>query len=320
MKRMSKLSSIGVLMLGGALTAVPALQARTCGGTGDVVGSFGWVAVRAVAFAPPGTTGVTITQPIATPTIIGSSTPIGELVADSLNTNRFASVGKVYLDGLGAVFTSSSPGMPLIQSGSYLVNTDCTISMTLTDAFSSTSGGALGLIPTTTPSATFEGVMVQAGNEIDLTQTGTVTGTTVTLRKTKQSCSVSDISSAFGISAAGYVSGTSSTLVTNAGSNTSSTPDEPFSILGRTVSDGNGNFYIDNIGASSPLTKRQITGTYTVNTDCTGGMTLITSDGTKRGANFVEVSVGPTINNAPTALQIAFTDPGVIGAGLAQQQ
>ncbi len=162
--------------------------------------------------------------------------------------------------------------------------------------------------------------MVQDGDQIRLAETGSVTGTAITLTKTTQTCSITDIVSAYGISAAGVTAGTTTTTPTNTGSTTTSTPAAAFSIVGRTVADGNGNFYIDSIGLTSPLTKREITGTYTVNTDCTGVMTLITSDGTKRGANFVEVLVGPTLNTATLTLQLAFTDPGVSGFGTAQQQ
>ncbi len=118
MKRMSNLSLIGALVLGGALTAVPALQARSCGGVGDVVGSFGWAASRAVAFVPPGTTGATTTTTVTPPTttiptatVTGSSTGIGLLVAAAMNPSTFASVGRLYLDGNGGVFSSMVPGM-----------------------------------------------------------------------------------------------------------------------------------------------------------------------------------------------------------------
>jgi hypothetical protein len=332
MKSMNSVRSIRVLLVTGALMIVPALQARTCGGTGDVIGSFGWVGMRSVAFVavpvtPPGTASTTTTTTTTTATttspstpVVGSATAIGGLVAGSLNPAPFASVGRLYLDGNGGVFASAAPGGAVVQTGSYTVNTDCTIGATLTDAFAPTSGGAAGLTPLVQPSATFEGVMVQTGNEIDLTETGAVAGTTITLKKTKQNCSVADVFSAFGISASGVIAGTSSTTVTNAGSNNTSTPSTSFSILGRFVSDGNGNLYVDNIGATSPLTKRKISGTYNVNTDCTGTITLITSDGTKRGANFVEVTAGPNLSNAPPALELAFTDTGVVGSGFAQQQ
>jgi hypothetical protein len=252
---------------------------------------------------------------------VGSSTAIGGLVAGALNSAPFASVGRLYLDGAGNVVSTSSPGVGSQTVGTYTVNTDCTIAMTLTDTFAPTSGGAVGIVTTSSqPSSTFEGVAVQTGNEIDLTQTGAVTGTSITLRKTKQFCSIADVASAYGVSTAGSVSGASTTTTTNAGTTTTTSPSAPFSILGRMIGDGNGNFYRDNIGLTSPLANREITGTYNVNADCTGFTTLITADGTKHGANFVIVGVGPTLNTASQALQLAFTDTGVVGSGLAQQQ
>jgi hypothetical protein len=94
----------------------------------------------------------------------------------------------------------------------------------------------------------------------------------------------------------------------------------PFSILGRFVADGAGNLVEDAIAQASPLSNRKVTGTYTVNMDCTGTATLITADGKKRGANIVIVTQGSDLTNGPQALEFSFTDPGVVGSGVAQQQ
>jgi hypothetical protein len=90
--------------------------------------------------------------------------------------------------------------------------------------------------------------------------------------------------------------------------------------VGRFVADGAGNLVTDGFGEASPLTAREITGTYTVNPDCTGTATLITSAGTKRNANFVIVTQGPTLSTGTQALEFAFSDTGVVGTGTAQQQ
>jgi hypothetical protein len=90
--------------------------------------------------------------------------------------------------------------------------------------------------------------------------------------------------------------------------------------LGRFVADGAGNLVQDAIAVASPLSNRKITGTYTVNLDCTGTATLITADGKKRGANFVIVTGGSDLTNGPQAMELAFTDTGVVGSGVAQQQ
>ena len=47
-----------------------------------------------------------------------------------------------------------------------------------------------------------------------------------------------------------------------------------FSSFGRLNADGQGNFVQDSAGLASPLTQLQLTGTYTVNLDCSGTATL----------------------------------------------
>jgi len=317
---MKMLKQFAVIAFAGLLVTAQALEARTCGGAGDVQGSFGWLGGRttdAVAPAPASSTSTTTTAPAP---ITGSATPIGTLVTGAVNGNTFYSVGRIYLDGNGGMFATSSPGAVASTVGTYKVNGDCTVSVTLTDAFAPNPGFLVGITTTSQPSATFEGVVVVGGNEIDLTQTGTVSGTMVTLRKTKQLCSTAELNSAYGISASGYVAGTTTSTTTNAGTTTTTSPNVPFSILGRFVGDGNGILYQDNIGATSPLTNREITGTYSVNGDCTGTISLTTADGKKKGASFVIVLQGTTLNNAPEALAITFTDAGVVGSGFAQPQ
>jgi hypothetical protein len=295
MRRPMKLQrSICVMLCGVAI--VPVLAARTCGGNGDVVGSFGWLAGRSLEFVP-----VPVTPP---GTFTGSSTPIGSLVVGSLNPATFASVGRLFLDGNGGVFASSTPGGIQTPAGTYTVNLDCTVSATLTDAFATPAGA--GLTPTQA-SATFEGVVVDGGNEIDLMQIGSSTGTAVTLNKTKQSCTIDGVFSAFGISATGVTTTTGTTTA-------------PFSIVGRFVADGAGNLVEDAIAQASPLNNRKITGTYAVNMDCTGTAILVTADGKRRGANLVIVTQGSDLTNGPQALEFSFTDSGVVGSGVAQQQ
>lgn len=320
MREMSKLTRIGAIILGGALAMVPALQARTCGGNSDVIGSFGWMAVRApefvpTAITPPATTSSsTTTTAAASSPLAGSNTPIGTLAAGAANSAAFASVGRVFLDGNGTVFAGSTPGASLLGVGTYTVNGDCTMSATITDTFA-TPGGA-GTTPVQA-SATFEGVVVQGGNEIDLTQTGTASGTIVTLRKTRQFCTIDGIASTFGISATGV--STLATVSTTGIATVSTTTSTPFTIVGRFVADGAGNLIEDNIAIASPLTNRQVTGSYTINLDCTGTATLVGADGKKRNANLVIVNQG-SASNGPQAIEFAFSDAGVVGSGQAQQQ
>ena len=208
------------------------------------------------------------------------------------------------------------------------MNSDCTVSVSLTDSFAAPGASGITPVPAT---ANYQGVVVQDGNEIDLTQTGSTATSALTLTKTQQSCTVGNINSAFGITATGTATATAaaptptpvgSTTTTTTMTTTTSTPaaPAPFAIVGRFVADGGGNLTTDGFGEASPLTSREITGSYTVNADCTGAATLITSDGTKRGANFVIVTQGPNLTVGTQALEFAFTDSGVVGAGLAHQQ
>jgi hypothetical protein len=301
---------IASIILGAVLAMTPVLQARTCGGTGDVIGSFGWSGARTTEFVPA-TAGM--------PGPAGSATPIGALLAAAGNTAAFATVGRAYLDGNGGVFASSTPGGTLYSVGAYTVNGDCTVSVSLNDAFA--TSGAAGLTPVQA-TATYQGVLVQDGNEIDLIQTGSTATSALTLTKTQQSCSAGNVLSAFGITATGASTAVVSSTGTTTTTTTTTAPSSPtpFSIVGRFVADGAGNLTTDGFGEASPLTSREITGTYTVNTDCTGTATLITSDGVKRGANFVIVTQGPNLTIGTQALEFAFSDSGVVGVGLAQQQ
>jgi hypothetical protein len=301
MRRLNRLQRAIFVIVGG-LALVPNLAARSCGGTGDVVGSFGWLGRRTSDFVPVGV--------VPPGTFMGSSTPVGALVVGAVNMAAYSSVGRLFLDGAGGIFATSAPGGIQTPAGTYSVNLDCTVSVTLTDAFA-TTGGA-GLTPTQL-SATFEGVVVEGGNEIDLIETGPSAGTGLTLKKTKQSCTVDGVFSAFGISAAGVT--TTPSAISGSAPTTA-----PFTIVGRFVADGAGNLVQDSIAQASPLTNRKITGTYTVNMDCTGTAALITADGKKRGTNIVIVTQGSDLTNGPQALEFSFTDSGVVGSGVAQQQ
>src|SRR5260370_21057450 len=181
------------------------------------------------------------------------------------------------MDGNGGMFSSSAAGVPVTQVGAYNVNSDCTVSATFTDAFATPAGA--GLTPVQA-SATFEGVLVQSANEIDLMQTGAATGAVVTLRKAKQynGCTNDGLADTFGLAA----SGVSTTSVISATGGAATTASTPFSLFGRLDADGQGNFVSDLVGLTSPLTKRQFTGTYTPNPDCSGSAPLLVPDAQHR--------------------------------------
>jgi hypothetical protein len=313
---MSKLTCFSVLVFGGVLAVTPALQARTCSGNADLIGGYGWIGGRSAAFvvpvAAPATTTTTAAATTPAAPVGGSKTQIGALTAGAANSAAFASVGRLYLDGAGFMFSSSSPATPVLQVGTYTVNADCTISATFTDTFA--TPGAAGLTPVQA-SVTFEGAVVQNGNEVDLAQTGTATGTVITLKKTKQfnGCTTDSLTGTFGLAASGVT-----TAAPTPGATAVSTP---FNLFGRISADGTGLLVQDSVGIASPLTQRQFTGTYAINLDCTGSATLVGSDTKSRKIDFVIVTPnGPNSTNGAQTLAFIFTDSGVVGSGLAQQQ
>jgi hypothetical protein len=324
---MNNLCATLTLIVGGALLVAPDARARTCSGNSDLVGSFAWAGSRSTTTPAPAATtpapaatssassaATTATGSAATPaaTITGSATALGALAAGAANAAAFASVGRLYLDGNGALFASADSLSPQLQAGTYTANTDCTIALTITDIFA--TPGAAGLTPVQA-SATFEGVIVQNGSEMDLVQTGNTNATLLTLKKTRQftGCSTDAFVGTFGLSASGVSTltpvGATDPIISS------------FNIVGRLVADGSGAFVTDTQGAISPLTARQLKGTYSINTDCTGTGTVVSSDGRTRKIVFV-VTAAPTQTGqtAIPGLVIAFSDTGVVGSGQAQQQ
>jgi hypothetical protein len=303
---MKKLSCCCLLLVS-ALVVVPGVEARTCTGAGDLIGGYGWIGSRSSLFVPP-----PASPPIVP--VAGSVTPIGVLAGGAANSDAFASVGRLLLDGNGGVFAGANSTSALLQAGKYTVNTDCTIAVTITDAFATPVEAGL---PPVQATATFEGIIVQNGNEIDLVQTGAASGTILTLKKTRQinGCTPDAVGGNFGLSAQGV----STVSTVTPGTADTVTTTKPFTLNGRFLADGVGSFVKDSQGLLSPLTARQLTGTYTVNQDCSGSGTLVSSDGkTTRKIDFVIVGAGSG-SAAPQSIVFVFTDKGTIGTGLAQQ-
>jgi len=297
---MSKLSHLSILALGGALTLTPVVQARTCTGNSDVVGAYGWTGSRSPVFAP-----LSIDPPATT--IARSITPIGALAGGAANQIAFAAVGRVFIDGNGGIFSSSNATTPVLQVGTYTVNVDCSISATIIDAFMPPQEFFFGPAQA---SATFQGVVVQTGTEINLTQTSGIGGTTIELKKMKQygGCAEDALNGSFGLSATGisYHLDADNTLSTT-----------PFALAGRLVGDGLGKFVIDALAEQSPLKTRQFTGTYSVSGDCTGAGTLVDSTGKSRKISLVVVN--SAAGSGAAGVMFAFTD-STIGSGVAIQQ
>jgi len=174
------------LLVAGSVFFAPSIQARQCSGNGDLVGSFGFSASRSGFFllgaaagtgsgslpvipvTPPGTTGATAVTQTA---FVGSNTGIGKLLTGLANPNVFSSVGRVFADGLGNLYASPTAGLPTnILVGTYNITTSCSITMTLTDPFVTTTSGSV-TTPTTPTPITLTGYIT--GNATQLVMYGT---------------------------------------------------------------------------------------------------------------------------------------------------
>lgn len=362
--RKSKLLTRFAPVLIGTVLVTPALFARTCVGNGDVVGSYGIFASRdgfsligatapgtnagvgpliPLAVQPTGTSAagllpIAVQPPGTTVNLVPSNTPWGNLFGGLFNRNAFAANTRLFADGAGNFFASSTFGGLTTNTlvGSYSVNTECSITMTLRDPFTAASGTT----PTTGPSVTLEGELVDGRIEA-LTTGATTAGALVTFVKTSQfnGCTVGTVAGNFAVVGSGMVAtgfpGT--TAVTGSGSTPlipltttgafvygpTSTLGTPFNLLGRFNADGLGNLTPD--VTTSPL-KRTLTGTYSVNVDCTGTMQITDSAGITRNTRFVLVNESAPVGNSSTgtvgiqSLKFVFSDTGVIGLGTASVQ
>ncbi|HEV1285092.1 MAG TPA: hypothetical protein VNU44_07270 [Bryobacteraceae bacterium] len=258
------LAFFGSLILCGAFAA--GQQVGCLATTNSVVGSYTYTAVEVplsgVAITPPGTT---------TNTQVYSNTSIGKLVGSINGGGVFSLAGVLYFDGAGnvSVAATSSPLGASANVGTYTVNTDCTINVTLSDVFNTTTSGP-GVTTPTLGKASLIGMVLGGGSEIDLTaaqSTPLVAGEFASrldvqlIRTFTYGCGVSNLTGAYGFVGTGYVM-------------TSASVQQPATLFARLRFDGNGNVILDTVASGSPLGSFQYAGTYTVNLDCSGSITL----------------------------------------------
>ena len=297
--------SIGVILcaaVGSAQSSCPSsvsgFYSYTAIGNGVPTALFTSGSTTGTGTTGTGTTGTGTTTTGTTPPF--SNTGIGQLVSGTTGSVPFASTGTLYFDGTGNVRASSAPQFALTSStlvGTYTLNSDCTISVTLNDAFG-----------TSTTKVTLQGVILGDGSEIDLgvlqnpngttagTGTGTSTGTSAIARGVFQSnilirlvrpaatsCNVSTL--------AGYRMWIVAEQTSLASSGTTTQSAMPFFIFGHVQFDGSGNLLAPSGTQSSAGS--QFIGTYTVNSDCTGTLTLTSTNGTG-------TTTGSTSNSSAT--------------------
>jgi len=234
-----------------------------------------------------GITGTATTGNAVSPSF--STTGIGQLVSGATGSVPFASSGKLYFDGAGSIFASSTQQFtPSASSlvGTYTLNSDCTISVILNDAFGSN-----------TTKLTLQGVILGDGSEIDLgvlqttstsSGTGTNTGTSNIAPGLFQSNILIRLVRPFGNSCnTNTLAGARTFIVasgtrTGTGTGTGTVTGTPFFIFGRVQFDGNGNLFA--LPSAQSSIGRQFAGTYTVNSDCTGTVSLNSTTSTTAGS------------------------------------
>lgn len=270
--------------------------------TSSVIGSYTYIATElplgGVAITPPGTT---------TNQQAYSSTPIGQLVGNINGGGAFSSAGVLYFDGAGHILvaTAASPLAASTQVGTYTVNSDCTISATLTDVFNTTTSGP-GVTNPTFGVTSLIGIVLGGGTELDLSVAQSATSTNGNMpivsgtfasrlliqlvRSFPYGCSVASLTGSYGLVGTGFV------LTNTSGTGTSLTgTTQPVNVLGDVTFDGNGNIVPLAASSSSPLSSFQYAGTYTVNLNCTGTLVLTTVPKTTSTGTTPGTAVG-TVN------------------------
>jgi len=277
--------------------------------------------------------------------VIGSNTPWGALFAGLANRNIFAGNGRLFADGAGNLYASDVFGGLITNThvGSYTVNPECSITMTLNDPFTATGSGTTSGTGTTAvgQTVTLEGELIDGRIEAVVTGANAAGGL-VTFVKTSQfnGCTTGTVAGTFGVVGSGMVlngfQGTTPFTGTPVGPlptpgiaafryGATSTLGTPFNLLGRFTADGLGNLLPENVGLPSPL-RRTLTGSYSVNVDCTGIMRLTDAAGITRNVRFVLVNETAPVGTSSfgttgiQSLRFVFNDPGVIGSGIASVQ
>jgi hypothetical protein len=328
------------------------LMARTCNGNSDLQGTYGFISAPIFPGAPvmpPGTPGVPVTPPGTTGSV-NLASPISAFVQNSLQNVPFAVVGTIMADGGGNLVAPATSSSGFLNVGSYTVNTDCTVNLTLQDAYNTQTSNASGTSVSTTASVPLIGLLSDSGAHVVLKPTGNTNAAPayLTLTRIPPACTDASISGTYSLQASGFWTngappssgdngngsanpgeGSPGTPGDNTPGGGSQTPGNPsstsgingvnntFTLLGRLSADGAGNFVQDALGLASPLPDLQLSGSYRVNPDCSGTGTLQSPDGTSHAINFLLVT--PSGSTTPQ-LQLIFAESGLTGSGTASLQ
>jgi hypothetical protein len=232
-------------------------------GNAATIGTYGFV-LNPGAFFP----GLPANPPGTNTTTAYSTTAVGSLLAALSPSGSPSASGEVYLDGSGSVFASATIGGSFNTFvGTYAISPDCTIAVSLTDVFSTAAPRPKAVA--------FTGLIANSGAEIDLAlgselSTISTQGPERTLLRLLRVpnapvCSVSTLSGPYALVATGFQSSSAQANPSGAA--------RSFVFLARVLLDGTGKVIVDP-AATAALAQFQYTGTYTVNSDCTGSLKI----------------------------------------------
>jgi hypothetical protein len=287
----------------------PWASGQTCAGnTGVINGSYVFVAIETGPI-----TGTVATSGSGSTTVAYSNTELGRLLSGVTGASAFSSTGSLSFNSFGQVFASpSAQGGTSTLVGTYVVNSDCTTTVSLNDPFGTN----------TTAVTKLSGIILNGGNEVDLFA---LPPTTPLPSGTSAPPPSAGIQSQGGLlvrlvrpffgnfgCTAGNLSGTYA-LVLNGTTGT-----QPLVLTIRAFFDGAGNVIADPAAVGSPLSALQSVGTYTINSDCAGTMTLKSSTVTSTGTNptttlnFVLTAPNIVVNVGATNISQYSTHPGLV--------
>ncbi|MBI2680191.1 MAG: hypothetical protein HYX25_04185 [Candidatus Solibacter usitatus] len=200
----------------------------------------------------------------------------------------FVAAGTLTSDGNGNLTgkDAATEGQSVSRTltGTYIVNADCSGSVTLHDNLGNNSQFNVRI----------------AGDAIQFMQTDGGTIIAGEAKRRRSVCVVQDISGTYSFALSGwYYSG--------------GVP-QAFTDAGKLTGDGGGNFsLVDAVSQAGTITNRTISGTYVVNADCTGLATFTDPTLGALHANF-------TVLNAGREIQFIQTDPNTVISGSATRQ
>jgi hypothetical protein len=228
----------------------------------------------------------TVMMSFDTTTLESMLTALSSTSGSSTGSGSSSGTGSGSSSGSGSGMSSGSSGT---GSGSGSGMGSGSSSGTGSGSSTGSSSGT-GSSTTSTTTATFEGVLVERTNEIQLVQTDNVGGSDLALVhtiSTAGTCTNSSFMGSFGVvsklavlNLSGAASGSSGTGGTASGSSSGSSTVSVFPnvnlfpVIGQLNADGNGNFVLLANSAHS-AGFNEITGTYTVYPDCAGIATLM---------------------------------------------